>query len=455
MFTILFLSACGVYVLLNVWLVRGLRALRAAQAATPDRPPAREGLPQHAPGTHEDDHPLVSVLVAARDEEHNLPHTLNALLAQEWPVAKTQIIVINDRSTDGTAAVLDDYAARYPGRIEVVTVTDLPPGLSPKKHALARGLDVARGTWVAVTDADCIMGPRWLSRLAALWGPGAPAEAAEAAEAAETAGTTVAAAARGTTDKPVGMVVGPTAYQAPRGDFTPSAGARALEFLSYGVCAAGLVGLGFPVIANANNIAYRREAFDAAGGFAGHSDLSGDDDFILQDIHATGRWSIRYCTHPESRVFTTPPETWAHFWEQRKRWAGKCVYYRAPQLAFLLFIFLFYATIAVLLIAGLFGVGDGHLGKLGLLGLGLKAGAELLVMREGLSLFNQFSLIRYFPFTALIHIPLILAATVCGVLGQSTWKGQKLRARRRGKASTPEHAPEHEPSGPTRTKPDA
>src|SRR5690606_4892832 len=221
--------------------------------------------------------------------------------------------------------------------------------------------------------------------------------------------------------------------QSPFGDFTPSAGARALEFLSYGVCAAGLVGLGFPVIANANNLAYRREAFDDAGGFARHSAVSGDDDFILQDIHATGRWDIRYCVHPDARIFTTPPETWAHFWEQRKRWAGKCVYYRAPQLAFLLFIFVFYATIAALLVAGLFGIGDGLLGKLGLLGLGLKAGVELLVMREGLSLFGQPALLRYFPFAALIHIPLILAATVCGLFGRTTWKGQVLRVKADGK----------------------
>ncbi len=414
MFTLLFLTACGVYVLLNLWLVRGLRLLRAQKN---DRGPAATA--EAAPGGA--DHPVISVLVAARDEEHNLPRTLTALLAQEWPVDKTQIIIINDRSTDGTAAVLDDFVARHPGRLEVVTVTDLPPGLSPKKHALARGLEIARGEWIAVTDADCIMGPRWLSRLAALWTPGESAAA--------TADKDTTGAAPGTADQRVGMVVGPTAYQAPRGDFTPSAGARALEFLSYGVCAAGLLGLGFPVIANANNIAYRREAFDAAGGFARHNGLSGDDDFILQDIHATGRWSIRYCAHPESRVFTTPPETWAHFWEQRKRWAGKCVYYRVPQLVFLLFIFTFYATIAALLVAGLFGLGDGTLGKLGLLGLGLKAGAELLVMREGLSLFNQFSLIRYFPFTALIHIPLVLGATVCGVFGQSTWKGQKLRVK--------------------------
>ncbi len=431
MFTLIFLAACAVYVLLNLWLVRGLRALRTPPgeaypacdlAAAPLSP---------ASALDGDARPLVSVLVAARDEEDNLPRTLAALLAQEWPAEKTQIIVINDRSTDGTASVLADFVTRHPGRLDVVTVTDLPQGLSPKKHALMRGLEIARGEWVAVTDADCIMGPRWLTRLAAAFAsPSAsPSPKDPVAPFASSAEATSSVAGAAGADKPVGMVVGPTAYQAPRGDFTPSHGARALEFLSYGVCAAGLVGLGFPVIANANNLAYRRAAFDDAGGFARHRDVSGDDDFILQEIHATGRWSVRYCTHPESRVFTTPPETWGHFWEQRKRWAGKCVYYRAPQLLFLLFIFTFYASIAVLLVAGIFGLGDGQLGKLGLLGLGLKAGAELLVMREGLSLFNQFSLIRYFPFAALIHIPLILAATVCGIFGWSTWKGQKLRSK--------------------------
>jgi cellulose synthase/poly-beta-1,6-N-acetylglucosamine synthase-like glycosyltransferase len=410
MFTLIFLAACAVYFVVNLWLVRGLRILRAQRAETARR---QAGAPTQ-PSQGADDRPLISVLIAARDEEFNLPRTLEALLAQEWPRDKTQLIVVNDRSTDGTARVLEGYTARHPGLIDVVHVTTLPPGLSPKKHALARGLEVARGSWIAVTDADCIMGPQWLSTMAAQFGPEAASDAGEAGHGARA----------------IGMVVGPTAYEEPADGFTPSGGARALEFLSYGVSSAGLLGLGFPVIANANNIAYRRAAFDESGAFARHGGVvSGDDDFILQEIHATKRYEIRFCADPAAAVATTPPQTWAHFWEQRKRWAGKCVHYRAPQLAFLAFIYAFYLSIALLVLAGLFRVGDGTLGLLGLFGFAVKAAAEFLSMREGLSLLGRTALLRFFPFTSLIHIPLILAATAVGTLGSFTWKGQKLGAK--------------------------
>jgi cellulose synthase/poly-beta-1,6-N-acetylglucosamine synthase-like glycosyltransferase len=387
MFTLLFLTACTVYVLLDLWLVHGLRALRS-QAPTPLHPK-----------TEDDDKPLVTVLIAARDEEDNLPRTLNALLAQDWPASRTQIVVVDDRSVDNTPEVLRDYAARFPG-IDVVTVEVLPPGLSPKKHALMRGLEVARGSWIAVTDADCVMGPAWLSGLA-----------------------------REFADD-VGMVLGLTAYHEPVKGFTPASGARALEFVSYGINAAGLVGLGFPVIANANNLAYRRRAFDEAGGFARHGDVvSGDDDFTLQEIHATGQWAIRYCTAPATLMHTKAPDTWGQFWEQRKRWAGKCLHYRPRQVAFLGLIFAFYLAIALLILAGLFCIGDGTLGLLGLIGFTVKTAADFAVMREGLKIFGLSPLLRFFPFSGAMHIPLVLGAVAAGSLGRFTWKGQRLARR--------------------------
>src|SRR5690606_15088646 len=249
--------------------------------------------------------------------EARRPRTLDALLAQEWPAGRLQIVVIDDRSADATPAILADYRARHPGRLDVVTVAALPPGLSPKKHALGQGLAAARGDWIAVTDADCIMGPRWIAGLMEHAAPDP------------------------------GMIVGVTAYEEPAEGFEPAAGARALEFVSYGVTAAGLLALGFPVTANANNLAYRRSAFDEAGGFARHEGIvSGDDDFTLQEIHATGRWRVRTCVAPEAQVRTEAPPDWGVFWEQRKRWAGKCLYYRAPQVAFLALILAFYAVIA-------------------------------------------------------------------------------------------------------------
>lgn len=390
MFAALFLTACAVYVALDLQLVRGLARVRRGQkAAHPSPGPETPRVPASA-------EPLITVLVAARDEERNLPRTLDHLLAQDWPAAKTQIVVVDDRSQDGTPAVLRDYAARHPGRVESVRVDVAPAGMSPKKNALARGLEIARGEWIAVTDADCAMGPGWLRALAAHF------------------------------DETVGMVFGVTTYEEGEEGFMPAEGTRALEFVSYGVTNAGLAGFGFPVSANANNLAYRRRAFDAAGGFARHGALvSGDDDFTLQEIHAAG-WAFRFCADPAARVRTAAPATWREFWEQRKRWAGKCIHYRAPQVAFLLCIYTFYLTIGALLVAGFLRVGPENLGLLGLTGLAVKTAADFVVMRAGLNLFGLTTLMHFFPFTAALHIPLVVASVPAGVFGRFTWKGQKL-----------------------------
>jgi cellulose synthase/poly-beta-1,6-N-acetylglucosamine synthase-like glycosyltransferase len=385
MFTPLFLMACVVYALLDFWLFRGLRQLsKASKAPHPEEP---------APGNE----PVVTVLIAARNEEHNLSATLNALFAQNWPREKLQIVVVNDRSTDGTAALIADYAERHPEVVQSFTVTETATGISPKKNALLHGLTLARGEWIAMTDADCTMGPSWIRTLAQQFAPD------------------------------VGMVAGLTTYAEPPEGFSTSGAARAAEFISYSISGAALLSLGLPVIANANNLAYRRQAFEEAGAFTRHGRFtSGDDDFTLQEIDATGKWKVRFCVDPAGQVRTTPPSDWSEFWEQRKRRAGKCMHYRPKQTTFLALVFAFYLAIACLLLAGLFHIGDGDLGLLGLIGLSIKTLADFVVLREGLRLFRQLSLLRGFPLAATIHIPLILAAVTAGSLGRFTWKGQRL-----------------------------
>jgi len=335
--------------------------------------------------------PQVTVLIAARDEEFSLPRTLDALLAQTYPPDKTQILIINDRSEDGTAKVLQRYAEANPDRIEFLTVSEVPPNLSPKKHALLRGLEKARGEWIVTTDADCRMGPKWLTALSGDFREG------------------------------TGMILGMTCYEEPDAGFNAGQGSRALEFASYGIVSAAL---GFPVHANANNLAYRRKAFDQASAFRKHGHIvSGDDDFTLQEIHATGTWGIGFCASPDALVRTAPPETWEHFWEQRKRWASKCGLYRPKQAIFLAAIFLFYSSIPAFLIAGIWNPFFFWLGSGIFL---LKTGADYAVMRRGLSVLGLSPLMRFFPLTALLHIPLILGAVLWGTFAGFTWKGQRF-----------------------------
>jgi len=103
-----------------------------------------------------DECPNVSIVVAARDEEHAIEDALKTLLAQDLP--RLEIVAVNDRSADRTGALLDALA-QGDARLTVVHVTELPPRWLGKNHALHLGAARARGELILFTDADVHFAP--------------------------------------------------------------------------------------------------------------------------------------------------------------------------------------------------------------------------------------------------------------------------------------------------------
>jgi len=116
---------------------------------------------RHAPESAPDAWPSLSVVIPARNEAGSLGRTLRMLLAQDLP--RLEVVVVDDRSTDGTGAVAAD-AARSDRRVRVVTVEELPSGWLGKTHALQRGAEAATGRWLLFTDADVRFAPGALRR---------------------------------------------------------------------------------------------------------------------------------------------------------------------------------------------------------------------------------------------------------------------------------------------------
>jgi len=95
---------------------------------------------------------LVSVIVPAKDEEANIGAALETILAQDYP--DLEVIVVDDRSSDGTAEAVRRAAARD-GRVRLLEVKELAPGWFGKPHAMHTGARAARGEWLLFVDADC------------------------------------------------------------------------------------------------------------------------------------------------------------------------------------------------------------------------------------------------------------------------------------------------------------
>jgi glycosyltransferase involved in cell wall biosynthesis len=112
-----------------------------------------------------EDLPRISILFGARDEAEKLPAAIESWLALDYP--NLEIIAVDDRSQDATGKILDAYAQRD-FRLQVVHVTEFPPGWLGKPHALQTAYSHSSGDWLLFTDADVRFSPDLLRRALAL-----------------------------------------------------------------------------------------------------------------------------------------------------------------------------------------------------------------------------------------------------------------------------------------------
>jgi hopene-associated glycosyltransferase HpnB len=109
----------------------------------------------------------VVAVVPARDEAVILPVTLPSLLTQDYP-GEFSVVLVDDASTDGTAATAAALGSTGPGgrAPRIVPAGAAPPGWAGKVHAMAQGLHAARDCdFVLFTDADISYAPGTLAAL--------------------------------------------------------------------------------------------------------------------------------------------------------------------------------------------------------------------------------------------------------------------------------------------------
>ncbi|WP_140466341.1 glycosyltransferase [Hymenobacter nivis] len=281
---------------------------RAAVAAVAAGAPAVARLPEKAPtgspaealgtATTDEAAPLLfSVLIAARDEAAALPQLLADLAAQTLPAARFEVLIADDHSADGTGALVRAAAAGLPFRLRLVA---LAPAQTGKKAALAAALALAGAPWLVCTDADCRLGPGWLAAYARLLAAGATPD----------------------------FISGPVLLTGPDTWFQRLLG---LEFAGLVGVGAACIGRGAPTMCNGANLAYRRAAFEAVNGYAAHAHLaSGDDEFLMHQLHAARPGAVRFLADAAAVVRTAAPATVGALLRQRVRWASKWRHYQSP-----------------------------------------------------------------------------------------------------------------------------
>lgn len=331
-----------------------------------------------------EDFPLLSILVAARNEEKNLPQLLKCIAAQDYPAQRMELIIVNDHSEDDTVMIATE-AARRDGRISILHLNDR----LGKKAAVEAGVKAARGEWIVTTDADCHMGAQWLSKLAQEM------------------------------NARTGFVSGPVQLTGD-GWFAQM---QALEFAGLNAVGAASIEAGEPNLCNGANLAYRKELFAAVGGFGGHEHLaSGDDEFLMHKISAAG-WRIAFAADPLCIVKTAACENLRAFALQRRRWVSKSRHYSRRSLTLIL-VSAWLAMLSFPLLAA-FTVSDARWGWALAAAFALKVLAEAAVLLPATRFFGNFNLLIWLLPEQLLHIAYLLWAGVAGNAGEFEWKGRK------------------------------
>ena len=350
----------------------------------------RVGLTRLRPG-REGRHPFVTVVVAARNEARWIESCLDALVDQTYPADRYEIIVVNDRSSDATADLIE-HRIQTDARIRRIDIQTREPGMAPKKWAIHRGIKESKGEIVMMTDADCLVGNDWIRTVISHF-----------------------------TDD-VGLVAGFSPLDRSGSD-SVFRHLISLDALALAAVAAGSFGLGMPLTCSGRNLAYRKSLYHEVGGFEsiGHF-VSGDDDLFLHRVREQTSWKIRYAIETAAIVPSAPPDTAVRFFHQRLRHASKGRHYGTSFTLGLIAVYSF----NLMLLLSLFFV---HLRTLFGIVLAIKTVSEYFLIAKGASLWKRQADLRVFPLAVLLH-PLYVV--VLGGLGQwirFRWKGEAYAPR--------------------------
>ena len=264
--------------------------------------------------------------------------------------------------------------------------------MAPKKWALHRGIQEAKGEIVMTTDADCIVGPEWIDSIIRHF------------------------------EDDVGLVAG----------FSPLERSSSnslfrrlitLDALSLAAVAAGSFGGHCPFTCSGRNLAYRTSVYESIGGFEsiGHF-ISGDDDLLLHLVRDKTSWKMRYAVETTAIVPSAPPDSIGHFIQQRLRHASKGRHYKISFTLGLVAVYGFnICMILCLFFVRLWPI-------LGIV-FAIKSFSEYILIRRAARILSRRTDLRVFPLAALLH-PLYVV--VLGGIAQWTrfrWKGVSYNSR--------------------------
>jgi cellulose synthase/poly-beta-1,6-N-acetylglucosamine synthase-like glycosyltransferase len=334
---------------------------------------------------------FISVIIPFRNESDNILISLNSLSSQNYPQEKFEVIYVNDSSTDDSYEKILNSVK--PNNFKVISLPNISIDKAFKKKAVSFGIEHAHGEIIVTTDADCTHNKNWLAKLLSGF------------------------------DNKTGFVSGPVSFIERPGLFSKI---QSLEFAGLVLSGAGLIGAGKPTICNGANLAFRKSVYNELHGYHDQMHLSsGEDELLMQKIAAETDYSVKFCWNREAVVFTYPNENTHDFFQQRKRWASKGLFYKNKFLIVrLVLIFCFYLGIIGQIFLTIF------FSKLFffslLLSLISKFFMEYKIVSKGIDFLFKRDLMKCFLISEIFQIIYLTIAGISGLFGNLKWKERRL-----------------------------
>ena len=330
----------------------------------------------------------ISVIIPARNEENNIRQLIESLQQQTYPAALTEIIVVDDHSTDQTANI----ARQFPS-VKLIQLTEKNIN-SYKKKAIETGIAAATGKMIVTTDADCITSKDWLQTIAAF-----------------------------KKEKDSVFIAAPVMF-----DCNSSVVQlfQAMDFMILQGITGASVHKNTHSMCNGANLAYERTVFYEVNGFTGVDHIaSGDDMLLMHKIWKQYPQKVHYLKSKEAIVVTQPMQTWKAFFNQRIRWASKAKNFDDKRIiAVLLLVYFFNLSFLALLIAGFFCYHYWFY----LAGLWVaKTIIEFPFFLSVSRFFNKQWAAKLFFFFQPLHILYTILSGLLGQFGKYEWKGRKVK----------------------------
>ena len=253
-------------------------------------------------------YPKISVLIAARNEEKNLPRCLESLLKIDYPADQLEILVGDDQSEDHTLDIVTTYAREHP-HIKAIPITQQMGNAYGKANVLANLARQSSGDYFFITDADIRVPETWIKGYLDRW------------------------------DNNVGLMTSITGIEG-----------FVLQNLEWTV-ALGMIKVitdfGRPVVAMGNNMAITREAYQAVGGYENLPFSITEDMELFKHVAERG-YEVRQLIDKDTLAWSNPSKSFKIILHQRKRWLRGAMGLPFGILSILFFQTLFFPLVIIL-----------------------------------------------------------------------------------------------------------